>query len=190
MLTEVLVSAPCQRIDFRFGPVHIMGAQYSALAISLNGLSRNRLREEVGPTHGAGASYDIGRNRLRAPTGNFGTGTGPYAAEERMSLVHEATHAVLDFARQNRITALENEMIAYIAGALFNLNAGRPYANASDALWLASDRIAARLVGRPGAVAGTANDLLALDKTIRMDPTYSHLRRNPLLRWRNDGIAL
>ncbi|HKD75304.1 MAG TPA: hypothetical protein VKB76_07400, partial [Ktedonobacterales bacterium] len=51
-ITELLVSAACQRIDFRWGTERIMGAQYSALAISLNGTSPQRLREEVGHVDG------------------------------------------------------------------------------------------------------------------------------------------
>jgi hypothetical protein len=190
MLTEVLISAPCQRIDVRFGAARVMGAHFSALAISLNGATPHRLREEVGPTAGAGASYRVHPNRIRAPTGNFGVGTGAYAGEERMSLVHEATHAVLDFQRQNVLTALEQEMVAYVAGALYNRYAGLPYTNASDALWVAADRVAAGVAAQPGAMVPPSGDAAALRAAILADPTYVHLRRNPGLRWRNDGIAL
>jgi hypothetical protein len=108
-----------------------------------------------------------------------------------MSLVHECTHAVFDMVQRHpTINALSNEIMAYIAGALFNLNAGRPYSNASDQVWTAADRVAADVWRRNGGVVGPEAAVLALRQAILADPTYGHLRRNPQLHWQNDGVAL
>ena len=189
-IAELLISAPCQRIDFRWGAEHVMGAQYSALAMSLNGSSPHRLQEEIGHVEGGLARYIIGRNTIRVPMEGFGVGQSEYAAYERMSIVHECTHAVFDMARRHPTTnALSNEIMAYIGGALFNLNAGRPYHNQSDQLWVIADRIAAG-IPPAGGVIGPEADVLALRNAILADPTYAHLRHNPRLRWHNDGVAL
>lgn len=190
-ITELLTSSACQNIDFRWAAERIMGAQYTMLAISLNGSSQRRIQEEVGHVESGLAQYIIERNTIRAPWESFGAGEGQYAAYERMSLVHECTHAIFDMVRRHpTINALSNEMVAYVAGALFNLNSGRPYANDSDHIWKAANDVAVYVSRRGGGIIGPENAVSALREAILADRTYRHLKRNPHLTWRNDGVAL
>ena len=46
-ISDILMSDSCQRIDFRWGPYHIDGWNYTAVALSLVGASRS-LRVAVG----------------------------------------------------------------------------------------------------------------------------------------------
>jgi len=190
-ITDLLMSRSCQTIDFRMGADRVMGAHYAALALSLNGHGTGRLREEVGLTQGGLASYIIEHNIIRVPFENFGVGASSFDAYDRMGIVHECTHAIFDFVRrQPTINALDDEMLAYIAGAAFNLNEGRPFNNASDPLWSAADRVASCLATRPGEQAAPPDAVNELRQAILHTAEYGHLRRNPLLRWRNDGVML
>ncbi len=40
-ISDILMSDSCQRIDFRWGPYHIDGWNYTAVALSLVGASRS-----------------------------------------------------------------------------------------------------------------------------------------------------
>lgn len=142
------------------------------------------------PAH-TGAMYEPQTNTIVVPNVNFGS-----TMWERLTIVHEATHAVYDYNRIQAGAVLE-EAGAYIAGACYevleNPN-GTPVA--TGPIWDAARNIALDLYpGRfrliqwdeePGVVDPAKLNLLT--NAIMNSPTYaSGIARRPKLPYLHDG---
>jgi hypothetical protein len=79
-ISDILMSDSCQRIDFRWGPYHIDGWNYTAVALSLVGANHS-LHVSVGHMQpNAEATYDPDSNTIRLPNANYAAaGTGAAA---------------------------------------------------------------------------------------------------------------
>jgi hypothetical protein len=194
-ISDILMSDSCQRIDFRWGPYHIDGWAYTAVALSLVGASRS-LHLAVGhlPAN-QGAAYTAETNTLRLPNANYAAATlptGPNAnlAFERLALVHECTHAITDQMRRHpTILARSDEVMAFVAESLFNVYEGSPFVPAAtDAISTAAHRIARSIRNSPGAIIGPPADVQALEAAITQSPTYSFIRFNPGFKYHNSGL--
>ncbi|HWY84410.1 MAG TPA: hypothetical protein VNY10_21185 [Roseiarcus sp.] len=121
-ISQVLLSQACQRIDFRWGKLHVTAKAYRAVVLALSD-SRIDIFEADGAEHtldpNVGASY-IGnpesiiiRPHLNAHT-----------ALNQRALVHEATHAVQDDQLNGEwVWRLDDEATSYIAEWLFVIHA-------------------------------------------------------------------
>jgi hypothetical protein len=196
-ISDILMSDSCQRIDFRWGPYHIDGWAYTAVALSLVGANRS-LHLAIGHlTATQGATYAAETNTLRLPSANYAaanlpTGRNANLAFERLAIVHECTHAVTDQLRRHpTILARSDEVMAFVAESLFNVYEGSPFVPpANDPISLAAHRIARSIRNSPGAVIGPAVDVQALETAITQSPTYSFIRFNPRFKYHNSGLPL
>jgi hypothetical protein len=188
-ISDVLMSDSCQRIDFRWGPYHVDGWAYTAVALSAIGASRS-LHIAVGHLPAtAGAQYDPNANTLRVPSVNFASPGNASVGWERMTIVHECTHAAVDqMRRAPRVLYRSNEVLAYVGGTLFNLYEGRPYAPWAGSVSIVAERVANAIKDSPGAIIGPAADVQALETAITNSATYTFLRRRPHTMTRNSGL--
>ena len=70
-ISDVLMSDSCQRIDFRWGPYHVDGWAYTAVALSLIG-AHHSLRVSVRHLPAAAeAQYDPDINTIIVPNANY-----------------------------------------------------------------------------------------------------------------------
>src|ERR1700731_2164222 len=94
---DILMSSPCQQIDFHWGRNHIDGSGFSFVALAL--LTRHASRglhfkiEHQPP--GVGASYFALTNTFSVPNANYGAKPG-----EKIAIVHEAAHAIGDATKR------------------------------------------------------------------------------------------
>ena len=122
-ISDVLNSNSAQRINFLFENCRISGSNYTFIALALAGGKSVSFDFDVTP--GAAATYQPTNNTYSFPNANYGSAAG----FERMTIVHESTHAVIDSLPEafGHPTRLTNETTAYIAGALFNVFSGSPF---------------------------------------------------------------
>jgi hypothetical protein len=196
-ISDVLMSDSCQRIDYRWGPYHVDGWAYTAVALSLIGAHHSLHLTVAHMPPNTGAEYDPDTNAIKLPRANFAAATingaaNPSLGWERLSLVHECTHAAVDqMRRHHHILYRSNEVLAYVGGALFNVYEGNPFAAAtSGGIWAAADRIAQNIKDRPGDIIGTHADVQALETAITQSATYNFLQSRPRTMVRNSGLPL
>jgi hypothetical protein len=195
-ISDVLMSDSCQRIDFRWGPYHIDGWGYTAVGLSLIGQRRSLHLAVGGLGANQGATYTAETNTLRVPSVNFALATLPSGANanlawERMSIVHECTHAITDQMRRHpTILARSDELMAFVAEALFNRYEGSPFAMPAGGIFGIADRIARGIQNTPGAILGPPADIQALQAAITQSPTYDFIRNNPGFKYHNSGLPL
>ncbi len=118
-IQNVLMSNECQSIDFSLDGIHIDGSGYSFVALALISAGRSQNNIRIAVKHmpkGVGAQYDPSTNTFEFPRPGYGT-----TDAEKLTIVHESTHALID-ARKKRTTMINNEICAYIAGAIYNSN--------------------------------------------------------------------
>jgi len=191
-ISQVLLSQACQRIDFRWGKLHVTAKAYRAVVLALSD-SRIDIFEADGAEHtldpNVGASY-IGnpesiiiRPHLNAHT-----------ALNQRALVHEATHAVQDDQLNGEwVWRLDDEATSYIAEWLFVIHASpnpdhlisKP--DPDDPIEVIAVEIARALADKPGASPDPAA-MRRLGDAIFHDPTYSvTMALHPWIR--DDGVT-
>ncbi len=194
--SQLLMSAACQRIDFHWGRNHIDGSAFSFIALTLitKPKAQHGISFVVKPQPpNVGASYDPGSNRVEFPTASFGS-SDPW---EKMSIIHEMTHAVIDLKmKRNSLRAVHDEICAYTAGALFNIYSAAnpaagpyPYVAAPSTIYSAAHDVARAIQGSPGtAINPTTVNPLRL--AILASPTYTYLHAHPNYAYGNNGVSL
>jgi hypothetical protein len=187
---QILMSDPCQRINFRWGKLHPDGSAFSFVALALASKPPKGIRVTVN-THlpsGTEASYDSVANRFTVPSAGYG-GT----AFQKMSIVHEATHAIADATDKGTVLGQLDETGAYVAGALFNiysapsLNGPYPFNPIGQGIFEIAHKVAMQIAPTPG-VALNPQVASPLRQAVLAHPTYAFLRRPP--RYTNDGVSL
>jgi predicted ribosomally synthesized peptide with SipW-like signal peptide len=191
---QILTGGQCARIAFHYGNVHIRGGGYCVIGMSLGtapahphgrGEHRRmsvrvaRLREHHG------AEYRSRTNEIVVPRADYGV-----PLTERMAIVHEATHAVLDYYR-TRLSAVDEEAVAYIACAMYIAMENRDYPAVSE-VGRISMEIARGLTGATATLASWTDTVTQeqqdrLTQAIRESPAYAHIRRRPHMRYPHDG---
>jgi len=195
-ISDILMSDSCQRIDFRWGPYHIDGWNYTAVGLALIGANHS-MRLSVGHMRPHDeATYDPDTNTLRLPNANYaaptiGTAANPNLAFQRMIIVHECTHAAVDQMRRARqILYRSNEVLAFVGGALFNAYEGDPYATVAGDVYDFARVVAANIKDTPGALISTPADVQALENAITQNAAYTFLKTRPHTMIRNSGLRL
>jgi hypothetical protein len=195
-ISDVLMSDSCQRIDFRWGPYHVDGWAYTAVALSLIG-AHHSLRVSVRHLPAAAeAQYDPDINTIIVPNANYAAPivagvANPDLAFQRVTIVHECTHAIVDqIRRAPRVLYRSNEVLAQVGGALFNVYEGTPFVPTTGDIFDLARTIANNIKNTPGAVIGTAADVQALENSITQNPAYTFLQSRPRTMVRNSGLPL
>jgi hypothetical protein len=182
-MADTLLSSACQRIRFDFAGVAVRPGGYTVIAFSLIGprpnrrLAANRRPMDVrveSLSAGTEAAYRALNNEIVVPSVTFGA-----TLQEERSIVHEATHAVFDFQR-TRITALDEEAAAFLAGAIFwRLSGGGPVATSitGPALEIAGDLVSRHPALVPWTYTVTPQQQDRLVTAVRA--SYPNLRRRP-----------
>ena len=186
---KILMSESCQKIDFRRADFRITGSGYAAVALTLNAppSKPRRLRVVVGGLPpGQAANYDGDNNLLRVPNAAYGTAV-PF---EVSSIVHEATHVLMDLSLPGKHTpGLTEEMLAYVAGTLFNLHemdADRPiWKPKPGGIFDLAQTAAMGVMNTPGATLSqhAAENVM---NAIKNDSVYNFLKTSP--NYRQSGV--
>jgi hypothetical protein len=191
-VSHVLLSQACQRINFRWGRLHVTGKAFRAVVLALID-SRIDIFEANGVDHkldpDAEASY-FGRSEsiVIRPHLNL------HRISNQRTIVHEATHAIQDDQLSDVwVWSLDDEATAYIAEWLFVIHASpnpdhlRSKPDPKDPIEVIALEIARALAGRPGA-SPDASAMRRLGDAIFHDPTYSvQMVLHP---WtRDDGVT-
>jgi len=120
-VVNVLRSQACMQIQFNVAGSTVMGYGYGHVA---DVIEQGGIKIKIGNTGAFTASYD---HQGSTPTFVFGDPAMVSSPEGRATIVHEATHAVIDAVRKGRTMAFgDNEVAAYLAEALYRINTGAP----------------------------------------------------------------
>lgn len=203
LVGSILVSQPCQKINFCYAKSdsYVDGSGYFYIALSL--ASPDNKANAVGVSiksmpPGTAAQYNPTTNNFEFPLAGYGA--TPF---QKMTIVHEATHAVLDSRAPSQVTrTVDNETIAYIAGAFYNIySAGSsggpfPYSPPSAGIFAEAHKIALRLYKIQEKWSNGFRllinpwDVTALQTAIRAASIYNYMNTNPTGTYGDDGVPL
>lgn len=117
-IDAILRSRECAMMQFAIGPYVVSGRGYAKVA---DAIASDTIKINIEAAAGHEASYNPGSRMLTLPRVDYGT-----ARNERGSIVHEATHAIVDVywglneASGTGLRSPQEEPIAYIAASVFN----------------------------------------------------------------------
>lgn len=194
-ISNLLIGPSCARIHFNWGTISFRAGGYAVVGMSMGVAPAHRtghgVRRQMGVAvehmpAGVGAMYRAGPNNIVVPTAGYGN-----THDERMCVVHEATHAVFDYHRI-RATALEEEACCYLAGAMFELienwSATRPAGSIFNvALDIARNFVMPVRQLRPWLTEVSPEQQTRLISAVRSSSTYSGLHAHPSTRYRHNG---
>jgi hypothetical protein len=189
--SRVLLSLECQRINFRWGKQHINAKAYRAVVFAMVDSRIHLYKADAEHTldNGVEAVYREGsETMIIRPHLNL------HKVSNRMTIVHESTHAVQDAELAGVwIWRLDKEAIAFVAEWLYNIysspdrNKLRHKPDPDDPIEVTAVEIARSLADRPGASPDPAA-IRRLGNAIYANPTYSV--RMLLHPWvQGDGVA-
>ena len=189
--SRVLLSLECQRINFRWGKQHINAKAYRAVVFAMVDSRIHLYKADAEHTldNGVEAVYREGsETMIIRPHLNL------HKVSNRMTIVHESTHAVQDAELAGVwIWRLDKEAIAFVAEWLYNIysspdrNKLRHKPDPDDPIEVTAVEIARSLADRPGASPDPAA-IRRLGDAIYANPTYSV--RMLLHPWvQGDGVA-
>jgi hypothetical protein len=199
LMGSILMSDAAQKIDFYFDSFHVNGPGYQFVALALVNQGSRRMKIRIGHVQrGAGATYDPADNTFDFPTAGYASTPGDRATipaarltailGERMTIVHECTHALRD-ALGGRLPTSNgpvrrripsDEAAAYLAGALFYIfDSGSPAAPpwASDPLFGAAHALAVKMSTQM-SYAVTPQDAKTLREAVAHAPLYAPNRND------------
>ena len=115
---NILMSAPCQRIDFSYAGQHIDGSAFSFVALALGSQPPSGVTVVQAELHnGDTADYSSSSNTLTIDAGL--DIASPFG---EIVIVHEATHAVQDATMPGQVLwNVDREAAAFVACALYNI---------------------------------------------------------------------
>jgi hypothetical protein len=175
-VANVLLSQECQRINFRWGKLHVNAKAYRAVVFAMVD-SRIHLHEAKGKyklDSDTEAEYRGATETLIIkPHLNLSS------IYNRMTIVHESTHAIQDAELEDEwVWHLDKEATAFVAEWLLDIYSSpdprhlKNNPDPDDPIELIALEIARSLAGRPGASPDPAA-MRRLGDAIFKDPTYS-----------------
>jgi hypothetical protein len=176
-VSHVLLSPPCQRIDFRWGKLHVTGKAYRAVVLALID-SRIDIFEADGVAHKL--DHDVEASYIGDPESIIiRPHLDVHTVFNQRTIVHEAAHAIQDAQLAGKWTwSLDEEATAYVAEWLFVIYSSpnpdhlRNKPDPHDPIEVIACEIARALAGHPGASPDPAA-MRRLGDAIFNDPTYS-----------------
>ena len=196
---SLLMSPAAQKIDFYLDRFHVdgWGFTYVALALLSQPVRGAGFRIRTGGVApGADATYQPANNTFSFPNAGYGQ-----TAFQRMSIIHEATHAMRD-SQGRRIqtslgprttTAVSDEAAAFIAGALFHIfdtaSTTAPSWATPGSIFETAHNLAVAGSGQFG-YAFSPQDAKTMRDAVLAHPIYRSLRRNPRTSYSNNGVRL
>jgi len=183
-IANLLMAGPVQRIGFRIGGHDItpggftvIGMSLATADVALPGARRRAMSVRISehlPPHAA-AAYHANDNSIHVPTAGYG-GTH----RQRLTLVHEAVHAIFDFQRI-RLNAIQEEAAAYIADAMYSSLLGFPSGSAIR-LERTARAIADTLLPRSPGTGGARPEVTQAQLTELTGHIHAHPVYNPMAR--------
>ena len=207
---SVITSKECKMISFSYEGILINQFKYAEIANYMRpyngfmafGGAPITVKIEAQPT-GVEAEYDPKNDVVSFPSSNYGV--TPF---QKMAIVHEVTHAILDsYGKKYALFRLDNEMIAYIASAMYNINCGSPFlANKGTILYEADElvkkiyeneiesknngiNIFYKFFSYNISKSNHKTNIYPLRMAIKNSSTYSSLMSNPALTYADNGIG-
>lgn len=199
-IANLLMTPQCQKIDYMLNETWVSGSLYSFIALSivspLNNVSNIGVTVKAMPV-GTEAQYIIASNNIEVPSQTYGS--TPF---QRMTFVHECTHAALDARRSKyALPRLLNETCAYISGALFNVylagSASGPFGfNPGAGIYAEAHKLAIKMRKNQDRFSNAftyalyQSDVAALQNAIKASPTYAGFFDDPAETYGDDGVDL
>ena len=180
---DILMSSACQQINFYWAGQHIDGSGfcYIALALTSGGI---KVLEGTMPVN-VGAFYSPDKNTITIPSSfDFSVDSN------KMSIVHESTHAIQDAEIKGQLRGVDAEAAAFVAGALYIIYSGSSYSptpGGTHPAFAIAQGIAQSISGNPG-YAIDPTTMAPLRTAILGDPTYQFLSAHP--NYTEDGVSL
>jgi hypothetical protein len=122
-VVSVLRSPACMSIQFTYVGSTVMGYGYGYVA---DVIEKGGIQIKIRDTGSFTAGYD---HRGSTPTFTFSNADPEIVSspEGSATIVHEATHAVIDAVRKGRTIAFgDNEVAAYLAETIYRINSNAP----------------------------------------------------------------
>jgi hypothetical protein len=191
-IVDLLNSDAVQKINFSFRKVRVSGSDYSYVALAMVGKS-SHINYNFSVAAGAAATYQPKKsNTFSFPSTSYGATN----AFEKMTIVHECTHAVIDAKRAlGQIPQLDNEISAYIAGGLYNVFNGAPFTPPGAAgIYPEAHKLTKRIAKTidtwhyTDTYAIDNGDVAALSSAIVASPTYGGI--STTTPYGDDGLEL
>jgi hypothetical protein len=189
-VSQVLLSPECQRINFRWGKMHVDAKAFRAVVFAMVD-SRIHLYE-------ASAKHPLDPGDEAVYRGSIETmiiqpSLDMHVIYNRMTIVHESTHAIQDAQLEDEwVWQLDKEAIAFVAEWLYDIYCSpnpdnlRNKPDPDDPIELIACEIARSLAGMAGA-SPDPTAMRRLGDAIFKNPTYSV--RMLLHPWsRSDGV--
>jgi hypothetical protein len=189
-VSQVLLSPECQRINFRWGKMHVDAKAFRAVVFAMVD-SRIHLYE-------ANAKHKLDSDAEAEYRGSsemmiIQPSLNMHVIYNRMTIVHESTHAIQDAQLEDEwVWRLDKEAIAFVAEWLYDIYCSpnpdhlRNKPDPDDPIELIALEIARSLAGKPGA-SPDPTAMRRLGDAIFKNPTYSV--RMLLHPWsRGDGV--
>jgi hypothetical protein len=189
-VSQVLLSPECQRINFRWGKLHVNAKAYRAVVFAMvdsrihlyEASAAHKLDDDVEAVYRGSSETMIIQPHLDT-----------HKTYNRMTIVHESTHAIQDAELADEwVWQLDKEATAFVAEWLFDIYCSpdpthlRNKPDPDDPIEVIALEIARSLAGKPGASPDPAA-MRRLGDAIFKDPTYSV--RMLLRPWsRSDGV--
>jgi hypothetical protein len=189
-VSQVLLSHECQRINFRWGKLHVDAKAYRAVVFAMVD-SRIHLYE-ANAKHKLDSDIEA-EYRGSSETMIIQPCLDMHKIYNRMTIVHESSHAIQDAELADEwVWQLDKEATAFVAEWLFDIYCSpdparlRHKPDPDDPIEVIALEIARSLSGKPGASPDPAA-MRRLGDAIFKDPTYSV--RMLLRPWsRGDGV--
>jgi hypothetical protein len=143
-----------------------------------------------------GAQYEIDDDVIKVPNAGFGD-----TAWEKMTLVHESTHACIDaLYKKKKVPRLDNEASAYLAGALYNVYRAASvdgpfdYNPGSSGIYYEAHQVAiahrrsAEKIGFKGLYQVFEKDAAKMLRAIQDSKTYEGYFKDPKKTYGDNGL--
>ena len=204
---NILLSGPCQKIDFWCGGLHVSGFELARVARAIYNCDKRlqTLNIRVGSSGAGTASYQTWTNTIVVPNRNYAASS---EITEHLAVVHECVHALRDShgrtlqfnGRRYNPRGATDEVTAYVASCLFSIYQQQQCGNnaVDKPAWLnnqtfrihaAAYEVALRQARKPSGTALDRADLSNLFKLYTSD-FRAKLRESVPRHFDWDGIAL
>jgi hypothetical protein len=205
LMTSLLMSSAARRVNFYLDHIHVDGSGLSFVALALQSPPAGQRGFSIRvSTVGSNfeAAYDPSDNTFNFPRANYGTVDhgNTDVAFQKMSIIHECIHALIDSTSAGRKTwALSDEAAAYVGAALYHIYdtqsddiltpTAPPWTGAGNDIFNKAHVIAVKL-WKTNGYACDPTEAKDLRDLIARDSAYAHFRWNRKESYLNNGVGL